>query len=64
MREPKLKDVIGGMSGTDYLNFMQNQRKLKATQERRRIRRLMKERGFSVFMVGETQRERKERESA
>lgn len=64
MREPKLKDVIGGMSGTAYLNFMQNQRKLKATQERRRIRRLMKERGFSVFMVGETQRERKERESA
>jgi|TARA_R110000823_G_scaffold11535_1_gene39227 hypothetical protein len=59
MREPKLKDIIGGMSATDYLNFQSNERIRKTTLHRRRVARLMKERGFSVFMVGQTQRERK-----
>lgn len=59
MREPRLKDIISTMSGTDYLNFQAAERELKMTLSRRRIARLMKERGFSVFMVGETQRERK-----
>ena len=63
-REPKLKDIISGFSATEYLTFMSAERNRKATKERRRIARLMKERGFSVFMVGETQRERKEGESA
>ena len=63
-REPKLKDIISGFSATEYLTFMSGERDRKATKERRKIARLMKERGFTVFMVGETQRERKKGESA
>lgn len=64
MREPQLKDIISTMSGTDYLNFQTAERERKMTLNRRRIARLMKERGFSVFMVGQTQSERKKGESA
>jgi len=64
MREPKLKDIIGGFSAAEYLTFMAGEKDRKATKNRQRIARLMKERGFSVFMVGETQAEQKRRESA
>ena len=63
-RDPKLKDIISGFSATEYLTFISTERDRKATKERRKIARLMKERGFTVFMVGETQRERKKGESA
>ena len=63
-RELKLKDVIGSFSATEYLTFMAGEKDRKATKERRKIARLMKERGFAVFMVGQTQRERKAEESA
>ena len=58
--EPKLKDLISGFSASHYLTFMAGEKDRKATKERRKIARLMKERGFAVFMVGQTQRERKE----
>ena len=63
-RELKLKDVIGSFSATEYLTFMAGEKDRKATKERRKIARLMKERAFAVFMVGQTQRERKAEESA
>lgn len=66
MREPKLKDLIGqpDFSATEYLKFMSAEKERKLSLRQRQIARLMKERGFSVFMVGQTQRERKIEESA
>ena len=63
-REPRLKDVIGSMSAADYLTFMAGDKERKASKNRRKLAKLMKERGFSVFMIGETQADQKRRESA
>lgn len=64
-REPKVKDLIAsaGFSAVAYLDFMASEQARKMTLRRRQVQRLMKERGFTVFMVGETQRERKKGES-